>query len=341
MTGDTRRAPSRRAALKSLAAAGAAAALAPASVLAQTPIVPPGPDDESAAQFNLIYDLIRRLAAPVTLDGQGPFRFVVDTGANTTVVSNEVADQVGLQRTGTVAINGVAGVGRAESALIRRLELGAVAQDRVRAALLPEAVLGAQGLLGVDVMKNRVVRIDFRGQQISFSRSRPKRSTPPSGSRVRREDQAALPPTAPLFPPDVVVVPARQRYGQLMIVDADLNGAPLAAFLDSGAQTTVGNLALRRIAGRANPSGAAAATEVTLQSVTGQTVSGELSRLPSLRLGGLRIGNMQVVYADLHAFRIWDLMDQPALLIGVDVLRHFDWVELDFGQKEVRFRAPR
>jgi hypothetical protein len=39
-------------------------------------------------------------------------------------------------------------------------------------------------------------------------------------------------------------------------------------------------------------------------------------------------------------FDIWDLKAQPAILIGIDVMRHFQSIELDFGRKLVTFRTP-
>ena len=55
---------------------------------------------------------------------------------------------------------------------------------------------------------------------------------------------------ASAFPdPSRVVVPARYRFGQLTIVDAEVgDGLAVTAFLDSGAQSTVGNLALKEAA---------------------------------------------------------------------------------------------
>ena len=77
----------------------------------------------------------------------------------------------------------------------------------------------------------------------------------------------------------------------------------------------------------------------------GETRAAELligrlrERLPGLRLGGLRIGNLSCVFADLHTFKIWDLVDRPAILIGMDVMRHFKTIELDFGRREVVFET--
>ena len=136
------------------------------------------------------------------------------------------------------------------------------------------------------------------------------------------------------------VVPARQRFGQLTIVDAEFEGVPVTAFQDSGTETTVANLACRNAILAREPWRASDFLTVQVVSATGQAVTGELSRIPPLRLGGMKIGNLLSVFADLHTFRIWDLQDSPAILVGVDVMRHFDAVELDFGRSEVTFRGP-
>ena len=80
---------------------------------------------------------------------------------------------------------------------------------------------------------------------------------------------------------------------------------------------------------------------MTILSATGQTVDAELGILPNLRLGGLSIRNVPAAFSDLHAFQIWGLATRPAILIGMDVLRHFNKVELDFVEKQVRFYLPK
>jgi hypothetical protein len=49
---------------------------------------------------------------------------------------------------------------------------------------------------------------------------------------------------------------------------------------------------------------------------------------------------LPVIFADLHTFHVWEMADGPALLIGVDLLRQFESVDLDFGRSEVLFRVP-
>ncbi|MDZ4371858.1 MAG: retroviral-like aspartic protease family protein [Phenylobacterium sp.] len=283
------------------------------------------------AQLGAGADLARRMTVPVRVDGQGPYPFVVDTGANRSVLAAELAAELGLPSVGEAEVHGIAGVEPAPIALVQRLSVGDIALRRLRAPLLPRARLGADGLLGVDALKDRRVRLDFRENRLIVGSRRGfdlELGTTTSRARPEALDSE-------------IVVPARFRFGQLIIIDADVGGRPVTCFLDSGSQNTVGNLALRRELEGVAPRFMAQREVVHLVSATGQTASGESAPLPGLRLGGLRIGNLSAVFADLHVFRIWDLLDAPAILLGVDVMRHFSSIDLDFSRKRVIFRTPR
>ena len=288
----------------------------------------PGAPASDEAELATGADAAARVTAPVLINGKGPFEFVVDTGANHSVLASEVAAPLGLPSAGRAGVHGIAGVEPTETAFVRSLTIGTLTSRRLRAPLLPRARLGADGLLGVDVLKNRRVLIDFEKNELRIGSSREASLLigAPGGRLASRPD------------PTLVVVPARQRFGQLIIIDADVGGFPVTAFLDSGSQNTVGNLALGRLLS-GNPVLASQKTVVQLIGVTGQMVGGELFPIPPLRMGGLRLGNMSAVFADLHVFDIWDLKETPSILVGVDVMRHFRSIELDFGGRKVIFQT--
>ena len=182
--------------------------------------------------------------------------------------------------------------------------------------VLPQAAIGGAGIIGIDRLHNQRLKLDFRAHRLTVEAS-------------TFEDP----------PPFTSKVPARQQSGQLTIVNADLAGIPVAAFLDSGAERTIGNPALHELAVLRLPK--AQFFEVPIISVTGRTIPGEIAMLPVLRLGRVRLVDITVTFADLHVFRIWDL-DKPAILIGMDALSVFDSVTLDFGRAEVWFElAPK
>jgi predicted aspartyl protease len=300
--------------------------------LTDTPPPTPAPGDDGAL-LETAFDQAKRMTVPVYLEGKGPFQFVVDTGANRSVVSLERAQQLGLKSTGLAPVHGIAGVEPTTMFRVGRLRVGEAFMSGAEFPSLSAAKLGADGLLGVDVLKGRKVTLDFQRNQFEIGPSS-------LGAVIGPGHDTRLPPLGA----QSVTVPARYRFGQLVIVGADVAEVPVAAFLDSGSQITVGNLALRDAVTRARPDLLEKLVETPLISATGQIARGQLVLLPPLRLGGLKVQRLTAVFADLHIFQLWDLQDRPAILIGVDVMRQFESVVLDFVRREVVFRtlsAPR
>ena len=279
-------------------------------------------------------DAARRMSVGVELNRQGPFTFVVDTGANRSVVASETATALSLPLGGEEQVHGIAGVEPSQTVMVDRLSVGEVTSRHLTLPTLSADHLGVQGLLGVDVLRDRRVVLNFREDRLEIGPSYDGLSANVSGSgRLRGFSQAA-------GDADGVSVPARYRFGQLIIVDADVGGLPVTAFLDSGSQNTVANMALYKQMLEHKPDQVAKLLKVELLSATGQVAPGDLCLLPSLRLGGLKMTGLSAVYADLHTFDIWGLSTRPSILVGVDVLRHFNAVELDFGRRQVTFRTP-
>jgi predicted aspartyl protease len=279
------------------------------------PLIPRPPlAPQPPADIGVFTDLYRRMTAPVRINGQGPFAFVVDTGANRSVVSAELAAQLALPRGPDQSLNDAAGV-RSAPAVSARLAVGGREARELVLSVLPAETIGGQGMLGLDRLADQRLTLDFQGQQLRIE-----------GAHGSARD------------PLDVVVRARRKSGQLTLVDADLAGAPITAFLDSGSQTTIGNPALHALARAKDPKGLWSSASIV--SATGQTIPAEVANLPNLRVGGLRMQHLSVAFADLHTFHLWDLTGRPTILLGVDVLSRFDAVQLDFARGEVRFRLP-
>jgi predicted aspartyl protease len=292
------------------------------------PAVPPAARTDAGARLDTALDEARRMTVPVRVNGHGPYQFVVDTGANCSVISTQIADHLRLPAAGAARVHGIAGVEPANLFKVGRMQVGGAYASGLELPGLPEAKLGADGLLGVDVMRNRRVTMNFVANAFEIGASQLGATMGPMrGSRLADPS------------PQVIIVPARYRFGQLVIVGAEVAGSPVSAFLDSGAQISVGNLALRDAVLKQRPDMAARLVDVPLLSATGQTAAGQMAHLPPLRLGGLRIQSLTAVFADLHIFKLWELQDRPAILIGIDVLRQFERVILDFGHREVIFEA--
>lgn len=293
----------------------------------QPPIAP-----ATGTRLETAFDDARRMTVPVRLGRRGPFQFVVDTGANHTVISVETAESCGLASDGVAPVHGIVGTQPAPMVRVPSLRVGQVGSLNLNLPILPRASLGADGLLGIDVLRNRRVRLDFRGNTFAIG---------PSGKGPAVEQLGGSGGTRIPDASRGIVVPAQYRSGQLVIFDADVAGVPVRAFLDSGAQITCGNEALRQVLIRERPELAQGMQSTRLISATGQTSEAQLAPLPRLRLGGMALNNIRAAFAPLHIFSLWGLNDRPAMLVGIDVLRHFDEVSLDFGRREVTFVRAR
>lgn len=317
--------PTRRHAALGLVA-GAAAGFAATGAWAQAPdsqdkgaqatgSSEPAATDDAPTTLGVQRDKFEHVMAKVDINGQGPFNFILDTGANVSCVSHALAEKLELQPTTPAAVHTVVGVKTRPAVLIDSLQVGQRHQRRVRAPALPTFGGDVDGVLGVDWLKGQRLVLDFRRKSIEITRSRPENSY---GNRV--------------------VVPARRRLGQLTIVDADLDGHKISAMIDSGSQATMCNTPLRDLVNRMEAHQRHRDHVVVgLETIAGEKFSGEMFYLPYLRLGGLQLGNVPVVYANAHVFDVWGLKDQPALVLGMDLLTQFDAVALDFGRSQVRF----
>ena len=319
---------------------GLAAALAPALLsacatparrrlisvnLLDTEPRPSPPPLDAGAQLETAFDQAKRMTVPVYLDGKGPFAFVVDTGASRTVVATEVAAACGLPGAGHAEVHGIAGAESAALVAVRKLGVGSVSSPNLTLPVLPRGRLGADGLLGVDILTGRRMSLDFIANRFEIAASG-------FGMSVGQGVNSRIPAyDAP------IQVSAAYRYGQLVILDAQVAEVRVSAFIDSGAQVTVGNRALRDAVIHTHPDFGVHLAPVPLISATGQTAMGEFAPLPTLRLGGMQINQVLGIFADLHIFDLWKLNDRPAILIGIDVLRHFHDVTLDFARRVVVF----
>ena len=306
--------PNRRQAAATLFAAGAAA-LPLSRAIAQTRTDGPAIVDEAPTQVDTGLDAYEHMLGPVMINGQGPFQFLVDTGANTSCVSKTLAERLALPTTEPARVHTIVGVRERPGVLIDRLEVGERKRKSVRVAVLP-LTDALDGVLGIDWLSGQRLELGFKAKSLTITRSR---------DEISKEHSA--------------VVPARRRLGQLTIVDADLSGKRINAMIDSGSQMSMCNAPLREIVvsadqrrGHVDPY-----QRLRMETLVGEQFYGEMLFLPFIRLGGLHLGNVPVIYADTHVFDIWDLKDKPSVVLGMDLLAQFDTVAMDFGRSRVRF----
>ena len=123
---------------------------------------------------------------------------------------------------------------------------------------------------------------------------------------------------------------------KLIMADATIDGIRTEVVIDTGAENSIGNLALQRALARRHDHGT-----TMLVSVTGQEIEASLGYARKLTIADMSINNLQIAYADGPAFAALDLDKRPALLLGMRDLRSFDRVAIDFATRKVLFDLPR
>ena len=265
-------------------------------------------------------DKIGRIWAPVTVNGLGPFRLVLDTGASHSALTARVAQELGitLDPSHTVMLRGATGSAEVPFVPIETLEFGDLLVEPKRLPIVPDALGGAEGVLGTDGLAGKRIHIDFRRDSITIMRSKNERAA--GGYST---------------------IPVKFLRGRLLVVDAFLGGVPVKAVIDTGGQATLGNEALRKaLAERRQRRD----REALPDNVTGATLdvqAGNRIETPSLALGEVIVRNPAMTFADFAIFQHWKMMDEPAMLIGMDVLGLLDTLIIDYRRKELQVKLRR
>ena len=303
------------------AAAAAAPPLAAGDMaLAQLVIAPPSPAPVPLSEEAMLAlgAAAGRMTVPVSINQRGPWNFVIDTGAERTVVSRELAGVLGLSSGPRLRVIAMTGPSEVGSVIVPRLSVSTIARETIEAPALGARDLGAVGMLGIDALQGHSVAIDFDRETIAL---RP--------SRRRGHTTVAA--------PGEIVVTARSLFGQLIVTNAFWHGKRISVVIDTGSPVTVGNSALlAAITKRPKEIG-----PMQLTSATGGVLNTTAFTVDQLDIGGIGFQNVTVAFTDVPPFARFGLGRTPALLLGMDTLKLFRRVDIDFANREIRFAAPR
>jgi predicted aspartyl protease len=262
-------------------------------------------------------DAAGRAVALIHINGQGPFRFIIDTGANRSVVSQALATRLGLAYSGKDVVHSVDGSELASMVNVESLSFGALHLSGGDTPVLDGPMLGGEhGLLGVDGMAGRLLHVDFTNHCVEIY-----------------ESGAQLPMKGWLS------VPARMRFGSLLMVQGEIMGVRVNVLIDTGSDISLGNQhfrdALRDVAARSIEYHNGHAFTFGHPILFEQRVW-----TPRLRLGKAAIDSVNAYIGDFHIFDLWGLQDEPTLLIGMDVLARSREMAIDYAQGVIHFRKP-
>jgi len=257
-------------------------------------------------------DLTNRMTVPVQVDGKGPYAFIIDTGAERSVVSRELADTLGLDSGARARLFDFAGTSTVNTVKVPSLTAGSLSTSPMEAPSLAAANLGASGMLGIDALQGHRVVIDFDRKQMTLA-------------------------SAKKHPKGEILVGAEERLGQLIVTRAEYEGQPIAVIIDTGSWVSVGNKAMLALAKR-KPR---VLGPITVRSVTGRSFRADYVSVSDLHVGDVRFDNFGLSFADVPPFERFGLRDKPALILGMSSLQMFRRVEIDFVNREIAFTLPR
>jgi hypothetical protein len=262
-------------------------------------------------------DSIGRIWAPVLINGKGPFRLVLDTGASKSALLPRVARALQIpMQPATMRVHGVTGSTDVSTVDIKQLEVGELLIESTTLPIVPDVFGGADGVLGNEALGDKRIFIDFRRDRIVISRSKSER---PSVGMSK--------------------IPLKLQRGQLLSFTTRIGSVPTTAVIDTGAQRTIGNEALRTALNRRKRDWA----QEEIIGVTLDVEKGDSIPTPPISFGRATISGVRVTFTDTAIFDHWQLTTEPALLLGMDVLGLMDVLVIDYKTRElhVRFRGTK
>jgi len=270
---------------------------------------------EGADIVPIVVDPVYRMTVPVSIDGDGPYNFLIDTGSERTVISQDLAGTLKLELLERAMLQSIAGNRVVDTAYIPELALGRQNYGGLIAPLLNPKDIGADGIVGLDGLQDQRILFDFRVNEIAIE----------DAQQVSNRGYE-------------IIVVGRRRSGQLILTNATISGVPVTVVIDTGAQISIGNRALQRRLRSRRAKGLDDKSELT--AVTGQTITADIGIASDFRVGRAKFSQIGIAFADSPTFRTLDLHDKPALFLGMSALRKFDRVAIDFKKRKVLFDLP-
>ncbi|WP_114520714.1 retroviral-like aspartic protease family protein [Altererythrobacter sp. ZODW24] len=254
----------------------------------------------------------QRLTVPVSIAGEGPFRFLVDTGAQATVITDKVIGRLGPLPRGRATLVGMASRQSVETVQIDDLVLGSRTFNNLTSPLLESKHVGADGILGLDSLQAQRVLLDFKANTMTVA------DKDQLGGNKGFE----------------IIVRARRKLGQLIITNANIDGIRTSVIIDTGSQASVGNMSLaKRLRQRRS-------VESTMTDVTGATLVGRIGQTNLIQIGNVSMRGVAITFADAPPFASLGLDKRPTLILGMRDLRLFERVAIDFDSGRILFDLP-
>jgi predicted aspartyl protease len=265
-------------------------------------------------------DRIGRVMTHVMVNGKGPFRFVIDTGASRSTLAPHLARALNLKQSvgRNVMLNGVTGAAEVSTVAVDSIEIGALRFEKQDLPVIFTSIMGnADGILGVAGFQDQRIDVDFKRDRVSVLESNGKR---------------------PHY--SMVTARATRNMNGLMIVDVRVGRRIRAkAVIDTGAERSLGNLALQTAMNKGHKK--RDPVSAVVHGATPDIADGDVQVIREATIGDMNLTNLEVIFADFHVFKLWGLDKEPAMLIGMDMLGVLERLVIDYRRNEVSMYGDR
>lgn len=123
-----------------------------------------------AVTFSFISDTAL-IAVPVIVNGQGPYKFLLDTGASNTILSLRVAEALGVPAGRPYTLASAGGDIHVTVRQIETLEIGEARLEKIDIAVANFGLLDSQevdGILGGDFLRRFTISIDYEKRTVQI-----------------------------------------------------------------------------------------------------------------------------------------------------------------------------
>jgi predicted aspartyl protease len=259
-------------------------------------------------------DRLGRIWAPVYLNGKGPYRLVLDTGASHSAIIAKIAADLGLPPSGAMLLHGVTGSATVGYVTVDTFVVGDMEAQNLQLPIVPDALGGADGVLGMEGLNDKRIFIDFLNDKISIMHS-----------HGRRADDG------------YATIPLTRTANGLLMARAYVGGIRVQAIIDTGGQVSVANPALlAALQARHRP---AKLLPSTITGATDDVQIGQDTPMPPVSIGPVTIQSHYITVCDLDIFERWHMTEEPAMLIGIDTLGLLDKLVIDYRRMELQVRT--
>ncbi len=210
-------------------------------------------------------------------------------------------------------LNGVTGAAEVPTVAVSSIEIGQLRFVNQNLPVIFTSIMGnADGILGVAGFHDQRIDVDFKRDRVTVLES--------NGRRPHYS---------------LVTARAHRNDNGLMILDMRVGRRiKVKAVIDTGAERTLGNLALQNEINKRRR-GKHEVVSAIVHGATPDIADGDMQLVKEATIGDMTLTNFEVIFADFHVFKHWELDDEPAMLIGMDMLGVLDRLVIDYRRNEV------